>query len=1058
MKRFHAFVFILFASLCSLSAQISGSLSHGGLNRTYIVYLPSSYTQGSSLPLVLVLHALTMNGQRIMRVSGMNAVAEANNFIAVYPDGIGGSWNTGLPIPGASTADDVGFLEALIDKMVSLYNIDLNRVYSCGLSNGGFMSYKLACESSKCFAAVASVAGTITDAAFSTCAPTRPVPVMHIHGTADAIVPYGGTIGIMPVNDVLAYWLFSNNNCSGNPAVTALPNTSVFDFSTVDRFVWSPCDNGAEVQLLRVNGGGHQWPGTTVILGGLGNINRDINASQEIWNFFSRFTCNQSAANPIPPAPTATASPSIVCFGTSSTLTATSPGGNYEWFNTAIGGTPIATGATFTTPPLFVTTTYWVQTTIGTDVSARTAVVVTVDPNPQPLPPVVTALPATLCGSGTSVLASTVPVLGTISWYDAAAGGNLLGTGPLFTTPNLTATTTFWAEPVRGNCTGPRTPVTVTVSPLPAAPAASASPAVVCQGGVSTLTATGGSGTFSWFDAPAGGLLLWIGPSYTTLPLLNTTTYYVQETDASGCTSARTAVTVTVNPLPAAPTVTPSPAAICSGATATLTATAPGGTYDWFNVPFGGTPIATGASFTTPVLSGPAFYWVQTTDANGCVSPRTRVTVRVTPTPPAPSVIARPAAICAGSTSVLVSRNAFGVANWYDAPSGGNLLGSGRILVVNPAATATYYADVTIGGCTGPRASVTVTVNAAPAAPTVSAPSTICYGTSATMNATAPGGLYSWYLVPSGGVPVWIGAAFTTPPLFATTTYYVQTNSSGCVSPRTAVTVTVDSMVFPPKLTANPPTVCAGGSSTLSASVPAGTVDWYDVPFGGVPIASGLNYTTPPLTGRTTFWATVTVNGCVSDRASVDVKVVQVPAPLVTPVPFIVCSGFSSTLVVNFPLTGTINWYDAPSGGTFLGSGFTFTTLPVTATTTWYAEASMSGCTGTRTAATVILGPCKTGNDVAGAIGDESAENALVVYPNPTEGFITVDFSDNSASAVRLRIFDASGRIIYAEEKLYAAQKTEYHSTIDLSTYPKGVYLLQVIRNDSTLNRKVVVQ
>ena len=190
MRKMFLFLFVLLLGFLNLKAQIaSGTLSHGGLNRTYLVYLPTSYVQGANLPVVFVLHALTMNGQRMMQVTGMNAVAEANNFIAVYPDGIGGAWNVGFAIPGASTADDVGFIDALVDRVATQYNADLNRVYACGLSNGGFLSYKLACESTKCFTAIAPVSGVITDAAFATCVPMRSVPVLH---TADVREPIEG--------------------------------------------------------------------------------------------------------------------------------------------------------------------------------------------------------------------------------------------------------------------------------------------------------------------------------------------------------------------------------------------------------------------------------------------------------------------------------------------------------------------------------------------------------------------------------------------------------------------------------------------------------------------------------------------------------------------------------------------------------------------------------------------------------------------------------------------------------------------------------------------------
>jgi len=1055
MKKFFLFLFILLFGLLNLKAQVtSGILSQGGLNRTYIAYLPTSYTAGSNLPVVFVLHALTMNGQRMMQVTGMNAVAETNNFIAVYPDGIGGSWNVGFGIPGASTADDVGFIDALADEMVNLYGADLNRLYACGLSNGGFLSYKLACESTKCFAAIAPVSGVITDAAFATCAPTRSVPVLHIHGTADAIVPFNGIVGFKSVNDVLAYWLFNNNNCSGNPTITALPNTNPFDLSTVDRWAWSPCDNGAEVQLLKVNGGGHQWPGTTVLLGGLGTINRDINASAEIWNFFNRFSCNQSAANPIPPAPTASASPNPICLGTSSTLTATASGGNFEWFNTAIGGTAIATGATYTTPALFATTTYWVQTTIGTDVSARTPVVVNIDPNPQPLSPIVIALPAAVCSGSSSVLTSTVPVLGTINWYDTATGGNLVGTGAIFTTPALTTTTTYWAEPVRGNCAGPRTVVSVAVNPIPAAPTITASPATICQGVSSVLTATGGSGTFTWFDAPTGGILLWVGPTYATLPLLNTTTYYVQETDANGCTSARTAITVTVNSLPASPAV--APATICSGTSTTLTATGPGGTYDWYDLPIGGTLLSTGATFTTPALAFTTVYWVQTTDANGCVSLPAAVVVTVNPTPPAPNIVARPAVICSGNTTTLVARTLAGTVNWYDAPTGGNLLGTGRVfttpvLTVSATTTFTAYADNTLGVCTGPRSAVTVTVNPIPAAPNVAA-QTICYGTSATLTPSTAGGTYAWYTVPTGGLPVWIGASYTTLTLTTNTRFFVEAVANGCVSPRTMVVVNVNAFVLPPKLSASPNRICAGSTSTLNAVVPVGTVDWYNVPVGGTPIATGTSYATPPLTVRTTYWATVTVNGCASARTPVTVYVLTAPSPVAIALPPIVCSGWTSTLTVSFPIGGAINWYDAPAGGNLLGTGLAFITPAITATTNFYAETILNGCVSAqRTPVTVILGGCKTNEQTADVLNEETYMN---VFPNPSSGIFNIDFrTDNPAL---LRIFDTAGKVVFTKD--YTADKNQFIETIDLSRMAAGLYFIQLRTKDGMLTDKLALE
>ena len=274
-------------------AQLNAGFQFDGQNRSYIVYTPASYNPGTPVPLVFVLHGFTQSGQSIMNVSAFNSVADTANFIIVYPNGISNAWNTYANIPGASTANDVGFIEALIDTISANYSIDQNRIYSCGFSAGGFMSHLLACKSSRCFAAIASVAGTMTDSVYNSCAPSYNVSVLQIHGTSDNIVNYNGALGNKSAIDVVDLWK-NFHGCSLTPSVTALPNTNLNDNSTVDLLDYAPCLNNNMVQMLRVNGGGHQWPGTSSLLGGLGTINRDIKASAEIWSFFRNNSCNSS--------------------------------------------------------------------------------------------------------------------------------------------------------------------------------------------------------------------------------------------------------------------------------------------------------------------------------------------------------------------------------------------------------------------------------------------------------------------------------------------------------------------------------------------------------------------------------------------------------------------------------------------------------------------------------------------------------------------------------------------------------------------------------------------
>lgn len=275
---------VLLASF-SQSQIVSGSFEFDGLTRTYSVYLPIDFQPGNSSPLLLALHGYTQNGQSMMSFSGFNQVADTAGFVVVYPDGIENAWNVGFS--GGSTADDVGFLLALIDTLHQRYNIDYTRVYATGFSNGGFMSYRLACETPDRIAAVAPVSGTMTVGSAASCAPGLSVPVLHIHGTSDFVVSYNGGFGNLSVDQVINLWN-GFNQCPVQPTIENLPDI-VSDGSTVQRYTWFPCSDDSRVVLLKVINGGHTWPGSVGVTG-IGITNRDINASSEIWNFVKEFS------------------------------------------------------------------------------------------------------------------------------------------------------------------------------------------------------------------------------------------------------------------------------------------------------------------------------------------------------------------------------------------------------------------------------------------------------------------------------------------------------------------------------------------------------------------------------------------------------------------------------------------------------------------------------------------------------------------------------------------------------------------------------------------------
>ena len=294
MKKALLFLFLI-GALPGL-AQQSFSFQFGGINRNYLLYVPSS--PGTvPMPVVFVLHGFTQTAQGIMQYSGFNDIAEREGFIAVYPNGVNFSWNVGFG--GGSSADDLGFINALIDTLDQNYLIDLGRVYACGMSNGGFMSYRLACELSSRIAAIAGVTGTMTSGVYDGCSPERPVPVMHIHGTADLVVSYNGAIGIKSVGETIDFWRL-HNGCPATATFEALPDI-VNEGSTVERYTYSPCSEESEVMLLKIINGGHTWPGSTG--SGIGNTNRDISASEEIWAFFSQHSLAVANSTTLQPSP-----------------------------------------------------------------------------------------------------------------------------------------------------------------------------------------------------------------------------------------------------------------------------------------------------------------------------------------------------------------------------------------------------------------------------------------------------------------------------------------------------------------------------------------------------------------------------------------------------------------------------------------------------------------------------------------------------------------------------------------------------------------------------------
>lgn len=284
--------FLMLLSFCAHAQTYS--FTHNSIVRSYIVHLPTGYTTSTQYPLVINMHGYTSTASQQQTYSQMDAVADTGKFIVVYPDGVNNAWNAGF---GTNpTIDDVGFLSALIDTLKVKFSINALKVYACGLSNGGFMSYRLACELQDKIAAIAPVAGLMSDSTRLFCQNTCPVPVMHFHGTSDAVVNYNGSLGYVSADSVVKIWRIKDG-CPQTPVTTSVADINPLDGCTVTKYVYGPGQNSSEVVFFKITSGGHTWPGGFPIPS-FGNTNQDIKASGEIWKFFKKHSL-QCGANEV---------------------------------------------------------------------------------------------------------------------------------------------------------------------------------------------------------------------------------------------------------------------------------------------------------------------------------------------------------------------------------------------------------------------------------------------------------------------------------------------------------------------------------------------------------------------------------------------------------------------------------------------------------------------------------------------------------------------------------------------------------------------------------------
>jgi len=269
------------------------TLKVGKDERTFRLHVPPG--EKTARPLVIALHGSASTGKQTEGLSGLSALADRKGFVAVYPDGenrIWRYWNLG------EGKKDFQFISDLMDALVKAGTADPQRIYVTGLSNGAYFSNALAIEYSDRIAAIAPIAGTINKLVGRVAKPKRAVPVCYWHGTDDQLIGYDGTDFIskhevsLGAEDCVRWWA-ERNGCAKEAKIEKLEDKAPDDGTSVERWTFT---GTAPVEFYKITGGGHTWPGMPAgVEKVLGKVCRDVNASEVMWEFFSKHPLPEKA-------------------------------------------------------------------------------------------------------------------------------------------------------------------------------------------------------------------------------------------------------------------------------------------------------------------------------------------------------------------------------------------------------------------------------------------------------------------------------------------------------------------------------------------------------------------------------------------------------------------------------------------------------------------------------------------------------------------------------------------------------------------------------------------
>lgn len=282
----------LFAQEASAREPVRKTMTHGGVEREYYIYVPATLSAEKRAPVLMVLYGGGARAVGASRNKVFRKLADQSGVILVFPNGQNNNWNVSPLMQKAVSwkklGDDFGFIGALLDRLARKYGIDGRRVFATGISAGGMMSFRLACDMPERIAGIAPIAANLPADLAETCRPKKPVSVIVMNGTKDPLMPYaGGKMGgtgkdNLPVlsAEESARHFAAQARCRRQPRTAALEDINKRDGSRATVTAYEKCKKGADVALYTIEGGGHTWSGSPTGLfeafNPLGRTNKDI--------------------------------------------------------------------------------------------------------------------------------------------------------------------------------------------------------------------------------------------------------------------------------------------------------------------------------------------------------------------------------------------------------------------------------------------------------------------------------------------------------------------------------------------------------------------------------------------------------------------------------------------------------------------------------------------------------------------------------------------------------------------------------------------------------------